>query len=271
MALRKLKIVIWCGAGANQKALANKMSAEFDIDGIVIDMHSGAGKRKKFFQLPSVLWDRFRFRKIYAAWSNLMKHYDQQFPVWPDKPCLRVSNINDDQTKSFTEDLQPDVIIVSGTTLIRKSLLDIKTPVGIINLHTGLSPYVKGGPNCTNWCIANNAFHLAGNTIMWLNEGIDSGNIIATEAVNIQHATDLNEAHRTVMEHAHDLYIRSVRYLSVAKPPYSSVPQHSIDKGQLYLTKMWTTQKKEQLLKNWRHRKSFAAPISPKTISLPNH
>lgn len=268
MALRKLKIVIWCGAGANQKALANKMSAEFDVAGIVIDTHSGNRIRKNFLQLPSVLWDRFRFRKIYAAWSSLIKYYDQQFPEWPVIPCLKVPEINDAQTKPFTENLQPDLIVVSGTALIRKSLLDIKTPVGIINLHTGLSPYVKGGPNCTNWCIANNAFHLPGNTIMWLNEGIDSGNIITTETVNIQSAADLNEAHRIVMEHAHDLYIRSVRYLSVAVPPYNSVPQHSIDKGQLYLTKMWTARQKKQLLKNWRRRKHFVAPGSPKTVSL---
>lgn len=270
MALRKLKIVIWCGSGANQKALANKMSAEFDVAGIVVDLHSGKRTRKNILQLPFVLWDRFRFRKIYAAWSSLMKYYDQQFPAWPGIPYLKVPQINDAQIKIFTENLQPDLIIVSGTALIRKSLLDIKTSVGIINLHTGLSPYVKGGPNCTNWCIANNTFHLVGNTIMWLNEGIDSGNIITTETVNIQNAADLNEAHRIVMDHAHDLYIRSVRYLSVAEPPYNSVPQKSIDKGQLYLTRMWTTDKKKQLLKNWKHRKSFVAPFSPKTISLHN-
>lgn len=271
MALKKLKIVIWCGTGANQKALANKISAAFDVVGIVMDMHSGQKGGRKFHQLPSVLWDRFRFRKIYAAWKNLMKYYSQQFPEWPNTPSLKVPDINDGQTKTFTENLHPDLIIVSGTALIRKSLLDIKTPVGIINLHTGLSPYVKGGPNCSNWCIANNTFHLVGNTIMWLNEGIDSGNIISTETINIQNAADLSEAHLLVMDHAHDLYVRSIRYLSLTEPPYNSVPQKSIDKGQLYLTRMWTTNKKIQLLKNWRKRKSFVAPLAPQTISLPNH
>lgn len=236
-----------------------------------MDMHSGQKGSRKLYQLPSVLWERFRFRKIYAAWKNLMKYYSQQFPEWPNTPSLKVPDINDGQTKTFTENLHPDLIIVSGTALIRKSLLDIKTPVGIINLHTGLSPYVKGGPNCSNWCIANNTFHLVGNTIMWLNEGIDSGNIISTETINIQNAADLSEAHLLVMDHAHDLYVRSIRYLSLTEPPYNSVPQKSIDKGQLYLTRMWTTNKKIQLLKNWRKRKSFVAPLAPQTISLPNH
>lgn len=268
MALRKLKIVIWCGAGANQKALAYKMSAEFDVAGIVVDIHSGNRTRKNFLQLLLALWDRFRFRKIYAAWSNLMKQYDQQFPTWPDKPCLRVFNINDEQTKTFTENFQPDIIIVSGTALIKMNLLKTKASAGIINLHTGLSPYVKGGPSCTNWCIANNDFHLVGNTIMWLNEGIDSGNIITTETVNIQHAADLNEAHRVVMDHAHALYLKAIGYLSESESHCNSVPQNSIGKGQLYLTKMWTTKKRKQLLRNWRKRKSFKASETPVTVPL---
>ncbi len=268
MALTKLKIVIWCGPGANQKALANKISAAYDVVGIVIDDHSGLTTKAKQGNFLSVVLDRLRFGKIYKAWKNLLHHYDQQFPAWPDKPLLKVSNINDPETGSFTEKLSADLIVVSGTSLIKKDLFSISTSVGIINLHTGLSPYVKGGPNCTNWCIANNEFHLVGNTIMWLNEGIDSGNIIVTETIGIQNAHDLAEAHKIVMEHAHDLYIKVIRYLSATTAPYNSVPQNTIDKGQLYLTKMWTKQKKKQLLANWKKRRSFVAPFSPKTISI---
>jgi len=266
MALKKLKIVIWCGAGANQKALANKIAASFDVAGIVIDDHSRKVKRPN--NLPAIFWDKLRFRSIYNAWKNLMDHYNQQFPAWPNKPLLKVLNINSEATRSFTEKLAPDLIVVSGTSLIGKPLINMEASIGIINLHTGLSPYVKGGPNCTNWCIANNSFHLVGNTIMWLNEGIDSGNIITTETTNIQDAADLDEAHLTVMEHAHHLYIKAISYLAGSESPYISVPQASIGKGHLYLTKMWTTDKRKKLLTNWKKRRSFTAPYTPQTVSL---
>lgn len=268
MALKKPKIIIWCGLGANQKALANKIASEFDVAGIVIDTHSREQREKKINRIIAILWDRFRFRKIYNAWKNLMSYYDQKFTDWPNTAILKVPNINDERTRTFTEKLKPDLIVVSGTALIKKGFLNIPLSIGIINLHTGLSPYVKGGPNCTNWCIANNAFHLVGNTIMWLNEGIDSGNIITTETVNIQNAADLNEAHRLGMEHAHDLYIRAIRYLSNTSSPYNSVLQNYIDKGHLYFTKMWTAEKRKQLLRNWKKRRSFITPLPPKTISL---
>jgi methionyl-tRNA formyltransferase len=268
MAFRKLKIVIWCGAAANQKALANRIAAEFDVAGIVVDTHTGKKRKRSLIQLPAILWDRLRFHQIYTSWVNLMKYYDEKFAAWPDKPQIRVQNINDKESEIFTGKLKPDLIIVSGTSLIKEPLISIPTDVGVINLHTGLSPYVKGGPNCTNWCIANNTFELVGNTIMWLNAGIDAGNIITTETVDIKNAKDLAEAHRVVMDHAHNLYLKVIRYLSENEPPYNSVPQSSIDSGNLFLTKMWIAGKKKDLIKNWKRRSSNTSTTLPKTIPL---
>src|SRR5690242_691570 len=125
MALKKPKIVIWCGAGANQKALANKIASEFEVAGIVIDIHSGPQKKRKLSSIPAIIWDRLRFKKIYNAWKNLMSCYDRQFIDWPEVPVLKVYNINDEQTRAFTEKHQPDLVVVSGTALIKKDLLTI--------------------------------------------------------------------------------------------------------------------------------------------------
>lgn len=266
--MKNIKIVIWCGEGTNHLALANKIASEFDVVGVVVDTHFHAASKKKLNHLIGLLWDHLRFRKIYDAWNKMLKRYERNFSQWPGTNHLTVGNINDPQTKSFTENLQPDLVIVSGTALIKKELLSLPLSIGIVNLHTGLSPYVRGGPNCTNWCIANNDFHLVGSTIMWLNEGIDSGNIITTETIDIKPADNLFEAHLLVMEHAHELYLRAIRYLATASAPYQSVPQESITEGNLFMTKMWTSEKKQQLLINWKKRATFRTTESPKTISL---
>lgn len=266
------KIVIWCGGASNQKALANKIAARFPVAGIVIDKHKKVSRKLKWYQVPGLLWDRFRFRSIYNAWSELMQYYEEQFPEWPaGVPLLEVDTINDSKTKTFTEEKSPSLVIVSGTALIKEPLINIKTEKGIMNLHTGLSPYVKGGPNCTNWCIANNEFHLTGNTIMWLNAGIDTGNIITTETIDIRSAASLSAAHQVVMNHAQDLYGRAIEYVMKHPAPWSSVPQSTISKGNLYLTKMWTKEKKKQLLQNWKNRSLHETNEKPVTISLPVH
>jgi hypothetical protein len=263
------RIVIWCAGAPNQKALASKIAKQFPLAGIVIDERTHASTPKTLSTLPSLMWDRLRFRSVYASWNKLQQYFNQVFPSWPEVPILRVPDINNDKTAEFTANLQPDLIIVSGTALVKKKLLDTPATIGIINLHTGLSPYVKGGPNCTNWCIANNDWQLVGNTIMWLNAGIDSGNIITSECVAIRDLPDLLEVQKKVMEHAHDLYLRAIGYLLDKKPPYKSVPQQSLGKGNLLYTKMWTAAKRKLLLKNWRHRKSYIETKSAVTIQLP--
>ena len=137
---RKLRIVIWCGNAPNQKALVNKIAGRFDVAGIVIDDHSSRKKKRKLINLPGIVWDRFRFSRIYNAWSALMKYYDSQFPGWPDAMKINVPDINSKETALFTRELKPDLIVVSGTALIKEPLLSLPVSTGIINLHTGLSP-----------------------------------------------------------------------------------------------------------------------------------
>jgi Formyl transferase len=263
------KIVIWCGNAPNQRALANKLASKYALAGIVLDEHRAAQKKRTLFTVIRGIFDRIRFAPIYNAWKKLMAYYGAQYPQWPDVPQLRVPGINDPQTAAFTSALAPDLVIVSGTGLIKKPLVSLPVATGIINLHTGLSPFVKGGPNCTNWCIANNEWHLTGNTIMWLNAGIDSGNIITTERIDIRGEKNLYKAHLAVMEHAHDLYIRAVDYLLHKTEAHHAVPQDSIGKGNLYLTKMWTAGKRQALLKNWKKRNSNTILPEVPTVGLP--
>ena len=253
------KIVIWCGAAANQKALANKIAAEFDVAGIIIDKKLTAKKTPFFKKFIQALQDRLFFGEILKAWTSLQERYSKHYTGWPNVPVLSVDSINTEEAFEFTKNLDPQLIVVSGTGLVKKKMLSIQPAIGIINLHTGLSPYIKGGPNCTNWCISTGQFNKIGNTIMWINEGIDSGNIISSELTPIKGNPELREIHWQVMEHAHDLYLRVIRYLLDHKPPYTSVQQKEIAPGKLYLTKMWNYPAKKALLKNSKTFKSGAS------------
>ena len=267
--MKKPSIVVWCGSAPNQRALVNKIATEFEVAGIVIEERDARKKKYNWTRLPAQIIDRLRFRSLYGSWKSLMQHYRNVYPSWPPVSTMKVNAINQPGVVDFTTAFQPDLIVVSGTSIIKEPLLSVKAGIGIINLHTGLSPYVKGGPNCTNWCIANNEWHLVGNTIMWLNAGIDSGNIIASECININDTPNLGAAQLKVMEHAHDLYIRSIKYLLSANPPYTSVAQKELGAGQLYLTKMWTARRRQQLLRNWKNRRSHSPLKPPRTIQLP--
>lgn len=128
---------------------------------------------------------------------------------------------------------------MSGTNIVGSRLIkQIKKNARIINLHTGISPYVKGGPNCTNWCLANGWFHLIGNTVMELDAGIDTGNVIVTERTRLNGDENLALLHWKVMEHAHDLYIRVISRFAEGVA-VSATPQNLIADGKLFYNRQW--------------------------------
>jgi methionyl-tRNA formyltransferase len=183
----------------------------------------------------------------------MLKIYEEKYPKYPNTAILELENINTEAAYDFTKSFTPDLILVSGTRLVKEKMLTIHPSIGILNLHTGLSPYVKGGPNCTNWCIANNDFHLIGNTIMWIDKGIDTGNILTTEFTPFNGKENLMELHMKVMEHAHDLYLNAVKFLD--KGNKQSLKQSDIADGTTFYNKQWTLRQKFNLVKNFSQLK----------------
>ncbi len=238
-----MRIVFWIGNDANQKALASKINAEYSIAGIVTET------RKHVLEITAQkLFEKFFLPSISKSWWDLQKHYHKLFPFYPETRTVNVENINCETAFDFTKKLNPDLIIVSGTSLIGEKLLAIAPSIGILNLHTGLSPYIKGGPNCTNWCLATKQFHLIGNTIMWIDKGIDTGNILLTEHTTFAGDETLYDIHFKVMEHAHVLYLNALKQIIAGK--YPSVKQSDIALGKTYYNKQWGLKEKIRLLKN---------------------
>jgi folate-dependent phosphoribosylglycinamide formyltransferase PurN len=177
---------------------------------------------------------------LLAAWQQVQHRYRTKWPAFPRVPRIRVKNVNDGVTERTLDRFAPDLVLVSGTNLVSKRLIQkAQSGGGMMNLHTGLSPYVKGGPNCTNWCLAEGAFHCIGNTVMWIDAGIDTGTLILTEQTPLSGHESLTELHFAVLEHAHDAYVRAVgAFANGAELP--GVPQSTIAQGRVYYNAEWT-------------------------------
>ena len=245
-----MKVLLWIGNEPNQKALANKIHTVFPLAGIVTETRARKNSSISLKLLFEKVYEKIFLSEIGKAWREMKSHYDNIYPAYPNVPTINVQNINSEESFEFSEKIGADLIIVSGTGLVNKKMLGINPTIGILNLHTGLSPYIKGGPNCTNWCISTKQFHLIGNTIMWIDAGIDTGNLIATEFTNLQGIETLNDVHLKVMEHAHSLYVRAIQ--SVAKGNRTSVPQSNIAEGKTYYNKDWNVVHKRNLVENFR-------------------
>jgi methionyl-tRNA formyltransferase len=258
-----MRVVILTNRQGNQIALANKIAEKAEVAAIVFSKN--IPRRKPDFAKRAKLSlnglaNRTIGREFVRVWFEMQKKYDALYPDLPTENVVRVENINDSATVQTIEKHAPDLIVVSGTNLVGKKVIEAaQKRGGIVNLHTGISPYVKGGPNCTNWCLAKNWFHLIGNTVMWLDLGIDTGNIVATEQTKLNGDETLFELHWKVMQHAHEIYVKSIERIGAGKE-VPSVPQKEIAAGSHFNSVDWNALEMRRALLNFRrnYKKYFA-------------
>ena len=236
-----MKIVLWIGNEPNQLALAHKVNRYYPIDTIFLETKKNKKKITVSLLFQKII-ERIFLIKISKSWFGMLSYYKKMNDEFPSLNIVNVNNINSDNVYQKTKSINPDLILVSGTRLIKQKLLNVNPKIGILNLHTGLSPYIKGGPNCTNWCIASRQFHLIGNTIMWIDKGIDSGRIVASELTLFDGSENLLKIHIKVMEHAHSLYLKAIE--KVINNEIIGVAQNDIDTGKIYYTKDWNLYQK---------------------------
>ena len=92
-------------------------------------------------------------------------------------------SINDERFVELIEQAEPDIIVVMGTCILGRRILDC-TP-DVLNMHTGLSPYYRGGR--TNfWPFVEGDPGYFGVTVHKLSKGIDSGDIIFSQRVAVE-------------------------------------------------------------------------------------
>ena len=237
------QIIVLCGDQPNQRALVNKLNSVIPISELIVWKPNPKKRFSKLFQIavnPLALLNFFADFPYKHAWFVMLESYSEVNKKMPLKPSLVCQNVNEIRVQEFLGDKRDALIVVSGTNLLSRQFLEsMDKSVKVINLHTGLSPYVKGGPNCTNWCLALNRLDLIGNTVMWLDSGIDSGDIIVSEQTNVFNVESLSDLHIRVMNHAHDLYVRAIEKI-VSESPVNAISQKKFGVGDLYLTKDWT-------------------------------
>lgn len=230
--------------------LTNLVNEKFILTGIVIEKK----RSKKNLTIKNIIRgviNRTVFYIINKAWSDAQIKFGNEYQKWPKSRSLIVDNINSSKTIDFTKNQEYDIIIVSSTSLIKKELINLKGKLGILNLHTGFSPYIKGGPNCSNWCLANREYHKMGNTIMFLDLGIDSGKIIKSRLLQLDKKWSHSEILYQTIKQGQDLYIDSLIHINELKGELKSVSQDSISRGITYYNKQWGIKQRAQLIINF--------------------
>lgn len=222
-----------CCDGLWQRALVRDVAERYDLVGVLLVDFPGPDpsdnwwkrrwRRYRSYLNPVTLVRHLVARRLTSRWEDQalplvreLFYEDGRPPPEPlDVPVLRVRNVNEPAAVEFARALQPDVVCVNGTNLLRRPMLDLidRIPLGIVNMHTGLSPYSRGG-NCNLFMLLEGHPELVGVTIHHIDRGIDSGDLILTGRPELEPGDTFETIRAKVFRLGIDLMLEAIERLA---------------------------------------------------------
>lgn len=118
---------------------------------------------------------------------------------------------NDNEAIEYLKNLKPDfIIVVAFGQILSKEVLDIPK-YGCINLHASLLPKFRGAAPL-NWAIIKGESK-SGNTTMLMDVGLDTGDMLLKNEVEITEDMTAGELHDLLSESGSDLLIKTINGL----------------------------------------------------------
>jgi len=123
-----------------------------------------------------------RIRKILASLSFTKDPTIFGYVKKSGIPVFTVNNLMDSSFLNSLKELRPDIIINQSQFILKKEILSIPS-IGVINRHNALLPKNRG--RLTPFWVLYNGEKETGVSIHFVNEGIDTGDIIIQKKFTI--------------------------------------------------------------------------------------
>ena len=162
--------------------------------------------------------------KIKKHLSNINITKNPSILLYAHSFGIPVYNIKTPNNKSFLEilrNLNPDIIINQSQSIIKKKLLEIPR-IGVINRHNALLPKNRG--RLTPFWVLHKGEDETGVSIHFIDEGIDSGDIIVQEKFKITKKDTFNSIVKKNYKIASDAMLKALDLIE--KGNYKLIPNN---------------------------------------------
>lgn len=190
-----MKIVLLVGKSESSIFLFNKLSKQFVIEYVLIE------ERVPTLKLIKSRTKRFGFIKVFnqllfqtlivfllklfskSRIKEIQKQFGLENNVIPSEKLINVESVNCNECLKVLKKIEPDLIIVNGTRIISKNILNNVSAL-FINTHVGITPEYRG-VHGAYWALVNNDAENCGVTVHKVDEGIDTGDLIKQSKIDI--------------------------------------------------------------------------------------
>lgn len=192
------RIVILAGDGETTPYVVEHLMRSFEVPAVIIEAPVARSlflkRRIKKCGWWSVIGQikfslfvvPFLASEARSRMAEIKKQYGFGNTPIPGGIVTRVSSINDDQVSGLIKNAAPDYVVVWGTRILSKSLIE-KITVPIINIHVGITPMYRGSHG-GYWALYHNDPEHCGVTVHLIDEGIDTGEVLAQGIISVTRA-----------------------------------------------------------------------------------
>lgn len=181
--------------GDSTNILFHALKNDFEIEAVILERPVAPSellkkriKKLGWWKVAGQLLFQLSIAKILKRTSRkrkeeILKKYGLENTIVPENKIIKVTSVNRAECIEALRKIKPELIIVCGTRIISKSVLE-SLPVKFMNIHAGITPKyrnVHGG----YWALVNNDIENCGVTVHLVDEGIDTGTIIYQQKIPV--------------------------------------------------------------------------------------
>lgn len=144
------------------------------------------------------------------------------------KIVYKVSNLNGKESETLLSSINPDLIVLGGSRIIKENILDIPK-IGTLNAHPGILPYYRG-LDVIKWALYNG--DKLGVTIHFVNSGIDTGEICTYKELELTDNISINAIKEQAIKVSAQLISKTV--LKIDETGKINTSSNQVDKGKYY-------------------------------------
>lgn len=181
------------GGGKSSTFMYNGLRESFHISRVIIEEKSN---RKKFLKnrikrlgyskvIGQVLFQltipKLLERSSHKRIKEIKTNYKLDSKSIPKTVVQNVKSVNSIECIEFIKKENPDLIIVNGTRIISKKVLNCTDAI-FINTHVGITPKYRG-VHGGYWALANEDKNNCGVTVHLVDSGIDTGGVLYQQII----------------------------------------------------------------------------------------
>ena len=115
--------------------------------------------------------------------NEILKEFNLEDKPFPRGKIVPVKSVNDDECIAALQKINPAIVVIIGTRIISKEVLDC-TAAKFVNIHAGITPRYRN-VHGAYWALVNNDQENCGITVHLVDPGIDTGSIIYQSKISI--------------------------------------------------------------------------------------